>query len=371
MIILFKSIYQICKTIIPEFTASCFVRFAQKNYTLDNRLRIDLDPKKNKTQLLLFCPVNNWEKYMINAFKNLYDTTHFTKPPGNFFSDKYQWLKYRNKNEAEFKKKFYEWYDPKKINIIFLYISEFYLNPNLSYLKKENTIVFLFSWDDRLHFHSWHNGQSVGISEMCKYVDINLSMGDKALNRYILKKTVVFDWNKLVKDYPNSSKKNKNIVFKNLNNRVLFFGSRYGFRAKLVNELRNNGVPVDAFGSGWENDYISDKKLSKMVKSYAITLGCSTVGYGKTLQILKGRDFEVPLMGGLYLTSDSKYLRNIYPEDAVISYKSIKECIDICNKILKNPSNYVSYRNNAYNIAINYSWDNRIATLNNFIKSMC
>ena len=47
-------------------------------------------------------------------------------------------------------------------------------------------------------------------------------------------------------------------------------------------------------------------------------------------------------MGGLYLTSDSKYLREIYPEDAVMSYKSIKECIDICNKILQNPSNYIS-----------------------------
>ena len=97
----------------------------------------------------------------------------------------------------------------------------------------------------------------------------------------------MFDWNKLIKGSPNFLKKGRDLDFKKFTNRVLFFGSCYGFRAKLVNELRSNGIPVDAFGSGWENDSIPDKQLTKMVKSYAITLGCSTIGYGKNLQILK------------------------------------------------------------------------------------
>jgi len=369
MIILLKSLYQISKTLIPEFFASQFVRYREKNTKFGNKLRINLDKQKAQTQLLLFCPVNNWEINMINAFKELFVTTHFEKPPGQFFSNKHEWQIYRDKNEAEFKNFFNDWYNKKKINIIFLYISEFYLNPDLSYLKKENTIVFLFSWDDRLHFHSWHKGQSVGISQMCQHADINLSMGDKALDRYFLKKSIVFDWNKLIKDFSKPTTQTQNWVFKKLTNRVLFFGSRYGFRAKLVNKLRSQGIPVDAFGPGWENDFVSNKKLSKMVKSYALTLGCSTIGYGRTLEILKGRDFEVPLMGGLYLTSHSNYLRNIYPDDAVMSYKTIKECVFICRTVLQNPSSYYSYRNKAYNIALNYSWKNRVAVLNNLLQS--
>jgi hypothetical protein len=62
-------------------------------------------------------------------------------------------------------------------NVLFLYLSDFYIDPRaLKNFKVKNTIIVNFSWDDRLHYESSHSGQSVGVRGIAKVSDINLTM---------------------------------------------------------------------------------------------------------------------------------------------------------------------------------------------------
>lgn len=86
---------------------------------------------------------------------------------------------------------------------------------------------------------------------------------------------------------------------------VSFVGAAYGRRMQMVEYLRRHGVPVQAFGAGWgPASRVSDARMTEIFRTSQIDLGHGGIGYSERFLNVKGRDFDIPALGGgAYLTT--------------------------------------------------------------------
>ncbi len=116
---------------------------------------------------------------------------------------------------------------------------------------------------------------------------------------------------------------------------VSFVGARYGWRPTLVTELQRRGVEVTCFGRGWPNDSIANDRMVDIYAKSRINLGCGGIGYSRKLLCLKGRDFEVPMSGALYLTQDNPELSLVFDVGReILTYRDVEDCARIIHEIL-------------------------------------
>jgi len=107
---------------------------------------------------------------------------------------------------------------------------------------------------------------------------------------------------------------------------VSFVGQKYGWRPRFIKKLRRYGINVTTFGTGWENGPLSVEEMIKLYSKSRINLGFSEVRFSRKLMCLKGRDFEVPMSGGLYLTQDNPELSLVYEVGKeIVTYKDGKD----------------------------------------------
>ena len=72
--------------------------------------------------------------------------------------------------------------------------------------------------------------------------------------------------------------------------------------------------------------------MESEIRRAPITIGFAGVGYTQSITTIKGRDFEVPSYGGLYLTQYSAGLERIYDiGKEVLCYSDLDDCFNkIC-----------------------------------------
>lgn len=110
---------------------------------------------------------------------------------------------------------------------------------------------------------------------------------------------------------------------------VSFVGGRYGIRERMVLRLREAGIPVTAYGSGWENGRIPTADVPQLFAWSKIVLGVGTIGHCHDFYSLKMRDFDGPMSGSLYLTHDNPDLDQLYDVGReIVTYQDIDDCID-------------------------------------------
>jgi hypothetical protein len=312
-------------------------------------------------------PVVNWETTLMEHAKAHGSVHHIAFEPHGFFESPDQWREYKEANFAKLEAGFEAAYREDDINILFMYLSEFHIDPaRLAKFKRPNVVLVHFNWDDRLYYSSWHKGQSVGIREMAKAVDLNLTMAVGPLNRYTADGAAALYWWG-AKEVPSGDVMLPKVEF----DRVLFFGSRYGFRETLIEYLRKRGLPIDVYGSGWGTEFISYESLAHKIPRYALNLGISTIGYTRRLTCVKGRDIEVPLSGGLYLTNLSTEIAQVYvPEREILTYRSMDDCYRRASEVLGNPSSFAQVRANGVRKARAFSWDARFGYLAQLVHAI-
>jgi hypothetical protein len=119
---------------------------------------------------------------------------------------------------------------------------------------------------------------------------------------------------------------------------VCFIGQRYGMRGRLVDALRSAGVNVVCFGGGWDTPSISDDEKIEMYSRARINLGIGGTGVSERMTCIKGRDFEVPAAGGLYLTTYNPELTNLYDiGKEILCYLNEIDCVEIVRYYLERP----------------------------------
>lgn len=117
---------------------------------------------------------------------------------------------------------------------------------------------------------------------------------------------------------------------------VSFVGQRYGLRTKFVEWLREQRIPVQCFGPGWENGPVKDN--AEIYARSLINLGIGYTGKSSRVTCLKGRDFEVPMAGAAYLTTyDYELAWHFHIGKEVLCFLNEIDCVQQLRYYLQNP----------------------------------
>lgn len=220
---------------------------------------------------------------------------------------------------------------------------------------------FSFNLDDRLYFRGkMIDGQWIGPAGFCKAFDMNLTNSPSSLIKYQAEGGLAIFW-------PEGANPEKyhplNLPFKY---DVSFVGTKSGRRLNLVNYLKGRGVKVECFGFGWEDGPLTEDEMVKVYAQSRINLGFGYVGYSSK-QCLKGRDFEVPMSGALYLTSYNKDISRVYKiGEEIITYDNYKDCLMKIKYLLNNPELCEKIRVAAIEACLSkHTWAHRLEELLN------
>jgi hypothetical protein len=119
---------------------------------------------------------------------------------------------------------------------------------------------------------------------------------------------------------------------------VVFIGQKYGARARLVEAIRAAGVKVECFGRGWGSEPVSDAKMIELYNRARINLGIGGTGVSERMTCIKGRDFEVPATGSLYLTSYNPELTSLFRVgEEIACYSNEIDCVELVRYYLERP----------------------------------
>lgn len=354
------------------------ILFAKKNFLrLSNYFSLKESEKfchssNLNVEAIVFIPELNWELELIDEVNKRFKTHIYRDIESReFFSSRSKWLAWRKDTSEgiyEYVKNIIEANKGKNF-IFFSYLSDFNLDPKIA--KKissfRNIMMVNFNWDDVQHFSRNIFLQPIGVKRISRYFDINYTLSRKALTHYEFNKvnSKVWKGSKLELDRDDFPIPDKRIK------KVLFVGAKFGIREKLIKSIRNSGIEIDCFGRGWDTRMLSNKEYREYVPKYSIVLGNSLIGHSKYHMIVKGRDFEIPNFGGLYLTSFFDELNDFYSiGKEILTYRSINEAIEIITDVIHNPDKYEEIRFNGWlRTRLYNTWEARIKSLHNEVES--
>jgi len=130
---------------------------------------------------------------------------------------------------------------------------------------------------------------------------------------------------------------------------VIFVGQNYGQRSTIVEQLRDRGIAVQTFGAGWKNGPVTMTEMVRLFSQSKIVLGMGLVGDSSELVGLKGRDFEVPMCGALYLTHANPDLAEFFALDReIVCYRSFSDLVEKIEFFLAHPGEADAVRQAAF-----------------------
>ncbi|APW66137.1 hypothetical protein LPB137_09855 [Poseidonibacter parvus] len=195
------------------------------------------------------------------------------------------------------------------IDIIVCYVSGYSISiESLEELKSFNIPIINESLDDERKFKSRRgkDGCYRGVKDICSFFDLSLTTSKSAIIKYLVE-----GGNPIYKDYAGNERIYRKLILKKEYD-VCFVGASYGIRGKYISFLRENGISVYTKGSGWEEGFAEADEMIEIFNKAKIVLGFSTVGKNDDINILKGRDFEVPLIGSFYITGYHEELKEYF-----------------------------------------------------------
>lgn len=143
---------------------------------------------------------------------------------------------------------------------------------------------------------------------------------------------------------------------------VVFVGQSYGYRRALVAYLRARGFKVEARGRGWPGGHLTFEETIALFNRGKVVLGIGGVGHMRGIAHLKGRDFEVPMCGALYLTSYNPELADFYAiGKEILCYSSFEDCVETLSWILRAPGEADVIRQSGHARALkDHDWRKRV-----------
>lgn len=312
-------------------TLSCPVEKKDIATALKKRLLdrgINPNPKrKGELHIFVTFALCNWEGALPLALQSfgkvtIFDWRHLLECKG------------RDSIDAEMIKAFNNAYLQKPVDAVVGYLSGYATSPQaLLEIANKGTVIFNFCWDDKLNFPGTIiEGRYSSPAAIASAVDLNLTNAPESVVKYAVHGGLSMFWPEAA--HPDIHKP-YDIPFEF---DVSFVGGKYGWRPEFIKRLRRYGINVECFGNGWENGPLSDEEMVKLYSRSRINLGFAGVGHSKKLMCLKGRDFEVPMSGGLYLTQDNPEFFLVYDVcKEIVTYKNEKDCAGKIKWLLANP----------------------------------
>lgn len=277
----------------------------------------------------------NWDKHNIPpGLEKLGRVTTFYMKEWGFDPDSSGWCKIRSHLDSFLLDFVRSVHSRQPIDAFVSYLTGWHVAPE-TIREIGNLGIFTcgFHWDDRLWFRGRREGgRWSGPAALASAYDLNLTNAPRSVVKYAIEGGIAIFW-------PEAANPD---LFRPLNLPfdfdVSFVGACYGQRPKLVEYLRDHGIKVEAFGPGWPNGFLTEGHMVEVYSRSRINLGFSGIGYSQNECCLKGRDFEVPMCGALYLTGDHPDLHLVYDVgNEIVTYKDKEDLVRKVRYLLSHP----------------------------------
>jgi hypothetical protein len=301
----------------------------------------------------------NWEKHgLVDGWAEIADVIHYDW--GNSFNQ--YAADWHQRGKPDFNKVLLRQVElahrEKTIDLLFSYLSGRWVYPyTIRAIGKMNIITVNISLDDKVKFWGYQEpGGLSGNAEIAPEFDLcittqseedvqkYISVGARALFLPPGGNTHSFSPIPAPRDIP-----------------VSFVGQCYGTRPHIIGWLISCGIPVQTFGKGWPSGELSHREMNVIYSRSVVNLGFGFIGDSPHLTGLKGRNFEVPLMGNLYLTTYNQVLENCFILGEEI------DCYQNETDLLSKLQYYITHPDIALNIGaagrnrclLDHTWTNR------------
>ncbi|MFX0203712.1 MAG: glycosyltransferase [Candidatus Hodarchaeota archaeon] len=313
--------------------------------------------QKGNLHIFLAYYISNWESILPWVLKSFGKVTEFEWRSYGFDDRSLNWLAYRERMNDAMLNSFYKGHNEQPVDIVVGYLSGHNTNPSIvRKMGQSGAIIFNFCWDDKLNFPGKIlGGRYTSPAAIASAVDLNLTNSPDSVIKYMLHGGLAIFWPEGA--HPDIHKP-YNLHF---DYDVSFVGTKYSWRPKFIEKLRKMGITVVTFGNGWENGPLSNEEMVKLYSRSRINLGFASIGHSKKLMCLKGRDFEVPMSGGLYLTQHNPELSLVYDVGKeIITYRDERDCAEKIRYLLNHTEETARIRKAGRERALkDHTWEKR------------
>lgn len=307
--------------------------------------------------IFLAYPLANWEAVLEPALSAFGRVTAFEWRSRGFDDRRADWLSQRPAMNAAMLEAFHAARRERPIDVVVGYLSGWNTAPEtVREFARQGAAVLNFSWDDKLHYRGWEaGGWPAGPAALASEVDLNLTNAPESVLKYRIDGGLAAFWPEAASA---EIHRPYDLPFEY---DVAFVGTCYGWRPRLVGALERSEIRVAAFGHGWPAGPLPDSGMVSIYSRSRINLGFGGVGYSRRLLCLKGRDFEVPMAGGLYLTQHNPELERVYRiGEEILTYRDGADCIATIRELLSDPErcNQIREAGRARALA-DHTWEKR------------
>ena len=275
-----------------------------------------------------------------------------------FNHERKDWLKgIKEKMNRDLVRQVTEWNRNDAVDVVFTYLSGALVSPEaMEELNRLGIPLINLSLNDKESFAGKiRKGHATGMRDICRYFDICWTSTEDSLKKYCVEGALPLYMPEGA--HPEIHKPYD--VEKSID--VSFVGQCYGNRPAIIQALKDRGVAVEAFGYGWPNGPLSTEEMVRIYSRSTINLGFGGVAGHRDTFCLKGRDFEIPMSGGLYLTEHSPELERVFkPGKEILTYKTFDELVTKIQHFLAHPNEADTVRKaGALRARAEHTWEMR------------
>jgi spore maturation protein CgeB len=286
----------------------------------------------------------NWEAVLPAAMAPFGEVSVFEWGSQGFDEAATTWLEQREAMNRAMLAAFESAQRRRPVDLVVGYLSGYNVAPEiLEQMAANGAVITNFCFDDKIRWPgALRGGRYTSPAAIAHAVDMNLTSDPNGAVRY-------FAHGGLAMFHAEAADPKSYFPMEvTYEHDVSFVGACYGWRPRLIAGLKRLGIDVACFGKGWPRGPVSNEEMNGVYARSRINLGCGGVGYSSKLLCLKGRDFEVPMSGAVYLTQDNPELSQVFSvgED-ILTYRGIDDCARTIRELLHDERRAVDIRRHA------------------------
>ncbi len=323
-----------------------------------NRYPAIVPKQKGKLSIISIYHHYNWENYSLKPALEQFGTVRHYDWFNKFNHQNKNWHRLvKAKMNLALVDQVNKWIIEERADVIFTYLSGELVEPEtLRAIRKHSVPIINLALNDKEHFiGKIKNGRAWGARDICSCFDICWTSTEDALIKYCAEGALPL----YLPEGANPDIHKPYNVEKSID--VSFVGQCYGNRAAVIDELKKKGINVQAYGTGWPNGHLSAEEMVMTYSRSKINLGFGGVAGHKNTFCLKGRDFEIPMSGGLYLTEDHPELAvAFHPGEEILTYSGREDLFEKIKYYLDHPAEAEAIRKKGYKRALrDHAWEMR------------
>ncbi|MBU2054610.1 MAG: glycosyltransferase [Proteobacteria bacterium] len=300
----------------------------------------------------------NWEDYALKPALEKFGTVRRYDWFGEFNHARRDW---RRSVKAEMNRdlvvRIGQWVAEERPDVIFTYLSgEIIFPETVRALRAFGVPMIHFSLNDKEHFTGKvRGGLAFGSRDICRFFDLCWTSTEDALKKYCVEGAIPLYLSEGANPEIHRPLEEERTID------VSFVGQCYGNRPEIIRRLGEAGVRVEAFGYGWPAGPLSTEEMVRMYSKSRINLGFGGVDGHEDAFCLKGRDFEIPMSGGLYLTEYHPELETVYDlGKEIVAYRGFDDLLAKIRHLLAHQDEAEAIRRAGFRRARReHSWEMR------------